>query len=378
MMTIDELMALCDAATPGPWLFDSHNTITSGGTTVATIPDHPEDGEFMPEQSKERSAWYHESAANAEFIAAARTALPEQVIAVERLHHLLNAKQSAWRNSIAYVLNNPAEIELIGVAPHLEIRGALAPVAAIVAENIELNRLFDLQQTRMAEATNRWREATGNHEILPDLGNLLEWMLRSMDSMQERCEFGNQCYQDRCEGALVEASVVKRLETQNTELRKAVLNQAGDNLCWLKSDDPLRIIIDGHPQIPPISEFLESCARYHSQLTGERGELQGCRTIAQLEAEVERLKIESQTRFEIIENLNHVRTETARECADIAHWYDDDGKTERGIRTHFGLEGPRFGGGLGLSQELLDYLHLKGSREVDTFAAGDPEWKGKA
>jgi hypothetical protein len=58
-----------------------------------------------------------------------------------------------------------------------------------------------------------------------------------------------------------------------------------------------------------------------------------------------------------------VRKETAERCADIARWYDEGSKTERGIRTHFGLEGPRFDYLPDVDQNLLDYLQLRQSRE---------------
>lgn len=45
-------------------------------------------------------------------------------------------------------------------------------------EEVEgLQALFDLQQTRMERATAAWREATGQHDVLPDLGRLLDWLL---------------------------------------------------------------------------------------------------------------------------------------------------------------------------------------------------------
>ena len=65
-------------------------------------------------------------------------------------------------------------------------------------------------------------------------------------------------------------------------LQRCVLNQAGDNLCWIT--DPA--------QIPPKAEFLKSCERYHAQIAQERGELTGCLTIAQLEEKVLRLELE--------------------------------------------------------------------------------------
>lgn len=68
--------------------------------------------------------------------------------------------------------------------------------------------------------------------------------------------------------------------TERVRLRQSIFNQAGDNLCWM-ANKPV--------QIPPRAEFLESCSRYHAQISTERGELPpGCMTIAQLEAECER------------------------------------------------------------------------------------------
>lgn len=74
-----------------------------------------------------------------------------------------------------------------------------------------------------------------------------------------------------------------RLRDENARLRKAILNQAGDDLCWLETGWKTNLI-------PPCAEFLESCSRFHAQISGQRGELTGCMTIAQLEAEVARLR----------------------------------------------------------------------------------------
>ncbi len=75
--------------------------------------------------------------------------------------------------------------------------------------------------------------------------------------------------------------MIVEISQENDHLRASICNQSGDNLCWLKGDEV---------QIPPRAEFLESCSRYHAQIAGERGELHGCLTIAQLEAEVQRLR----------------------------------------------------------------------------------------
>lgn len=45
------------------------------------------------------------------------------------------------------------------------------------SELAELNALFDLQQTRMTEAIKLWRAGTGRHEVSPDLGDLLAWLM---------------------------------------------------------------------------------------------------------------------------------------------------------------------------------------------------------
>ena len=85
---------------------------------------------------------------------------------------------------------------------------------------------------------------------------------------------------EACEAAL---PLAEELEREVERLSRAVRNQIGDDLCWF---DPKTV------QIPPRSEFLESCSRYHVQIASERGELSGCSTIAQLEAECERLREE--------------------------------------------------------------------------------------
>jgi DNA repair exonuclease SbcCD ATPase subunit len=72
-----------------------------------------------------------------------------------------------------------------------------------------------------------------------------------------------------------------RVRAANQELRQAVLNQCGDNLCWVTNLDEAKAL--------PEAEFLESCRRYWNQIASERGEATGLKTIAQLEAEVRAL-----------------------------------------------------------------------------------------
>lgn len=68
---------------------------------------------------------------------------------------------------------------------------------------------------------------------------------------------------------------------ENGALARALLNQHGDNLCW----------IDGGSKIPPREEFLESCRRYHAQIVQGSGVLEGGKTISQLEEECAELSI---------------------------------------------------------------------------------------
>lgn len=53
-----------------------------------------------------------------------------------------------------------------------------------LAESSELRALFDLQHTRMVEATRRWREESPEERALisPDLGELLAWLLDRADA----------------------------------------------------------------------------------------------------------------------------------------------------------------------------------------------------
>jgi len=48
---------------------------------------------------------------------------------------------------------------------------------AAEARCAELEALFALQRTRMAEAIRAWQEATGKQDVLPDLGDLLAWLM---------------------------------------------------------------------------------------------------------------------------------------------------------------------------------------------------------
>lgn len=65
-------------------------------------------------------------------------------------------------------------------------------------------------------------------------------------------------------------------------LRKGIMNQRGDDLCWIQDPATARAL--------PEAEFMESCRRYRAQIASERGEFAEGKTIAQLEAEIVCLK----------------------------------------------------------------------------------------
>ena len=66
----------------------------------------------------------------------------------------------------------------------------------------------------------------GNHRHLTDC---IEFLKKVIGELEPRAAFGDQCYQDRCENAYVEQSVVKRLE----DIIEEVINDVPD--CGPKS-----------------------------------------------------------------------------------------------------------------------------------------------
>lgn len=54
------------------------------------------------------------------------------------------------------------------------------------SELSDYRRLCELQRKRMNEATEMWRQATGRHDVLPDLGNLLTWLMDEIRRLEIR------------------------------------------------------------------------------------------------------------------------------------------------------------------------------------------------
>lgn len=53
------------------------------------------------------------------------------------------------------------------------------------AELGEYRRLFDLQESRMKKAIKLWQKATGKTDTLPDLGDLLDWLMIRIKELEE-------------------------------------------------------------------------------------------------------------------------------------------------------------------------------------------------
>lgn len=62
---------------------------------------------------------------------------------------------------------------------------------------------------------------TDSAELIEQEAETERWR-NAVASLEERAAFGDQCYQDRCENALIEASVVKRIEACNQRLYAAL------------------------------------------------------------------------------------------------------------------------------------------------------------
>src|ERR1700734_566580 len=59
----------------------------------------------------------------------------------------------------------------------LKLKTTQDKVRKLQKELREYKATFDLQQTRLKVATEAWRKATGETEVIPDLGDLLQWLL---------------------------------------------------------------------------------------------------------------------------------------------------------------------------------------------------------
>jgi len=86
--------------------------------------------------------------------------------------------ESIWNDGWFYKWNsrNAASEHMIRELTPQEVGGSKCENCA------DLETLFEMQQKRMRKATKLWQEATGKHEVFPDLGNLLDWLIERAPS----------------------------------------------------------------------------------------------------------------------------------------------------------------------------------------------------
>jgi hypothetical protein len=80
-----------------------------------------------------------------------------------------------------------AALKAVGYTPG---RSLLDEVGRLRDEAKELNQLFDLQYTRTRRATALWQEAHNKPDVLPDLGELIGWLLEraAIETRQGKAE----------------------------------------------------------------------------------------------------------------------------------------------------------------------------------------------
>jgi multidrug efflux pump subunit AcrA (membrane-fusion protein) len=99
---------------------------------------------------------------------------------IDGLHYVHPSDYEIKRQEVLDQSERIAELEVA-----LDHATGQASVAAKDAEIVEMEALFDLQQTRMEEATVAWRAAhPGNDTTLPDLGELLKWLLARIAELE--------------------------------------------------------------------------------------------------------------------------------------------------------------------------------------------------
>ena len=75
---------------------------------------------------------------------------------------------------VCMIVSNPGD----GERPHAWQKRVNDLIRALRDERNELQQIFDLQWTRMQEATRYWQIETGQHDVRPDLGKMLEWFMQ--------------------------------------------------------------------------------------------------------------------------------------------------------------------------------------------------------
>ena len=69
----------------------------------------------------------------------------------------------------------------------------LAKALEEIDESHGLEKLFEIQHRRSQEADKRWQEATGKHDTIPDLGDLLRWLMDEIDRLIKDVKTWHDC-----------------------------------------------------------------------------------------------------------------------------------------------------------------------------------------
>jgi hypothetical protein len=67
---------------------------------------------------------------------------------------------------------------IVAGKPKPERNWLYSRLVRVTLENQELEMLFDLQHSRVTEATKLWQAAHDKPDVLPDLGTLVEWLIQ--------------------------------------------------------------------------------------------------------------------------------------------------------------------------------------------------------
>ena len=114
----------------------------------------------------------------------------------------------------------------------------------------ELQAVFNLQQTRMGKATKLWQQATGEHDTLPDLGVLLDWLMAEVARLEKENIAGSKGWEDSIDRW---TKVCGKIEAD-----KAKLVEAADKIvCWYDGECLFAETIEIFEQIRAVLKEVE-------------------------------------------------------------------------------------------------------------------------
>ncbi len=114
----------------------------------------------------------------------------------------------------------------------------------------ELWGVFYMYETRMGEATKLWQQATGEHDTLPDLGVLLDWLMGEIERLEKENIAGSKGWEDSIDRW---TKVCGKIEAD-----KAKLVEAADKIvCWYDGECLFAETIEIFEQIRAVLKEVE-------------------------------------------------------------------------------------------------------------------------